>query len=270
MLFDFEKPTSSGDDLQTSGSACKPAQQSATADPRYRELLGMCQDSWNRIHEAHGISPAPPFGFRPRDGKAVKDFLKSFPKSPVSIFEAWFRNRESSEEVNASAMPVKYLPNLCDFASGPLDRYGKPSRDVYPGPARRRIDGARKALAQTAIDRGLVNIVNRPNDAWISHEPAGPGIPDDEVKRLRLKHGITGLNQVHSQPASGNRSHGDKTRSLPAIILEMLDDAWHELSLARVPARAAWCCDRASRKRVVVEWQDLGIATLTSTGITGY
>jgi len=58
------------------------------------------------------------------EGKALERLLRTNPSWTAEQITTMVGNRFSSELVN-SARPRKWLPNLSDYAAGPLDRYGK-------------------------------------------------------------------------------------------------------------------------------------------------
>jgi uncharacterized protein YdaU (DUF1376 family) len=61
--------------------------------------------------------------------RAFRDLLRDHPELTHSLFKKLLHNRRDSE-VNPSALPHRWLRNIFDYLSGPLDKFGKPLRKV--------------------------------------------------------------------------------------------------------------------------------------------
>lgn len=166
-------------------SESKPEKQKPTAkrkgeSSRHKQLVAMCAASWIRIHEALDL-PVPPFGFSDRDGKAVREFLKLYPDTPVTEFESWFKNREASEEINPSEMPHRYLGKLTLYASGRLTRFK--TLDPFAAVQRDLEDQAARESAEK-IEEGK-KLESQIADMWERLRDGFPYQPDLRAKFAR-------------------------------------------------------------------------------------
>jgi hypothetical protein len=91
-----------------------------TPDPRHlpvREFNSKCYTYLNDKAEC-------PWG--PADAKQLDILLKRFPSLSVGEFHQWLLNYASSENINPSDPPYKFIPRLEQYRSGPLNQFGKP------------------------------------------------------------------------------------------------------------------------------------------------
>ena len=87
------------------------------ADPRHAPIRQLIQELHVKNFQVQCVWDGS-------EGKALDSLLKSNPTWTEDQLAAMVRNRFASEAVNG-ARPRKWLPNLSDYATGPLDRYGK-------------------------------------------------------------------------------------------------------------------------------------------------
>ena len=111
----FGKPSGAG-----APAARAQKQPPHDADPRHAPIRNLIQE----LHlKQFGVKCA----WDGSEGKALDSLLGSNPTWTENQIALMVRNRFSSEGVN-SARPRRWLPNLSDYAAGPLDRYGKLGR----------------------------------------------------------------------------------------------------------------------------------------------
>lgn len=72
-----------------------------------------------------------------REGSALSKLLAANPRLTLEGFKRLLKHRRDSEGVNLTARPFGWLEKVTDFASGPLDRYGKPLTPTPQAPVRR-------------------------------------------------------------------------------------------------------------------------------------
>jgi hypothetical protein len=98
------------------------------------------------------------------EGKALGMLLSASPHLDLKAFVGLLRSRFKSE-VNHSDRPSKWMRSASSYASGPLDRFGKP---INPNggsgngkgnnsPTKQRVDGNRRAVAEAAIKLGWIS-----------------------------------------------------------------------------------------------------------------
>lgn len=102
-------------DLKLSSEEEKPHKQT---DPRYKPVV-------DKIFQAYQCSNKinPPWGII--EGKQLKQFLKDHSDWDQETIFNCIRNRWRSGE-NLAQEPRRWIPRLGDFASGPLNEFGKP------------------------------------------------------------------------------------------------------------------------------------------------
>jgi hypothetical protein len=127
-----------------------------------------------RYWESKNPGVEMPWG--PAEGRNLEMWLRETPNTTLEQFMGYLRNRFKSE-VNHTERPSRWIGNITNFAARPIDKYGKSLQEStnvgsdknQPSPAKQRVDGARRVLAEIAIERGL-------------YDPAGAdGRPDAQV-----------------------------------------------------------------------------------------
>jgi hypothetical protein len=127
-----------------------------------------------RYWESKNPGVEMPWG--PAEGRNLEMWLRETPNTTLEQFVGYLRNRFKSE-VNHTERPSRWIGNVTNFAARPIDKYGKPlqensnvgSSKNQQSPAKQRVDGARRILAEIAISRGL-------------YDPAGAdGRPDAQI-----------------------------------------------------------------------------------------
>jgi hypothetical protein len=127
-----------------------------------------------RYWESKNPGVEMPWG--PAEGRNLEMWLRETPHTTLEQFVGYLRNRFKSE-VNHTERPSRWIGNVTNFAARPIDKYGKPLQESanvgsdknQQSPAKQRVDGARRVLAEIAIERGL-------------YDPAGAdGRPDAQV-----------------------------------------------------------------------------------------
>lgn len=104
-----------------------PSRDKREVDSRhspFKEILGKAWKVKNTSEMTWG----------PGEAKQLSLLLSSNPSLTADAFRHLLHNRHKSS-VNQSERPLKWLPSLTDYASGPIDRYGKPMTapaDVTP------------------------------------------------------------------------------------------------------------------------------------------
>ena len=99
-----------------------------------------------------------------REGQALGMLLRANPALDTETINPLLAHWARSD-VNHSDRPSIWIPKLSSFRMAPIDRFNKPkeehgnggSNQNHKSPAKQRIDGARRVLAQAAFDRGLID-----------------------------------------------------------------------------------------------------------------
>jgi hypothetical protein len=134
------------------------ATKTAIADERhtaFKEAIGRYWDSKN---------PGVEMPWDGREGKALGMFLSAAPHITLEQFTGFLRSRYKSE-VNHGERASQWIAWVTNYAAGPMDRFGKTITEDgngrfgknQPSPAKQRIDGSRRVLAEIAVERGLIN-----------------------------------------------------------------------------------------------------------------
>jgi hypothetical protein len=133
-----------------------------------------------RYWESKNPGVEMPWG--PAEGRNLEMWLRETPNTTLEQFVGYLRNRFKSA-VTHTERPSRWIGNVTNFASGPIDKYGKPlqesanvgSEKNQRSPASQRVEANLRAVAETAVRRGWVSADNfeRP-DAEAVAEP-GPG-----------------------------------------------------------------------------------------------
>jgi hypothetical protein len=113
-----------------------------------------------RYWESKNPGVEMPWG--PAEGRNLEMWLRETPHTTLEQFVGYLRNRFKSE-VNHTERPSRWIGNVTNFAARPIDKYGKPLQESanvgsdknQQSPAKQRVDGARRVLAEIAIERGL-------------------------------------------------------------------------------------------------------------------
>jgi DNA-binding transcriptional ArsR family regulator len=92
-------------------------------DPRYTPFVGAINSYWVSNNTI-------PFIWDKSDGKNLKHLLAASPQLTVEQFTCCLANRATSKGVTHSERPRTWLGNVLKYASGPLDRYGKPAKQL--------------------------------------------------------------------------------------------------------------------------------------------
>jgi len=133
-----------------------------------------------RYWESKNPGVEMPWG--PAEGRNLEMWLRETPNTTLEQFVGYLRNRFKSA-VTHTERPSRWIGNVTIFASGPIDKYGKPlqesanvgSEKNQRSPASQRVEANLRAVAETAVRRGWVSADNfeRPDAAEMA-EP-GPG-----------------------------------------------------------------------------------------------
>jgi hypothetical protein len=79
------------------------------------------------------VNPGLPMPWDGSEAKRLNELLRAMPKLSEAAFEAMLGNRARSE-ISQSVRPRAWLASICDYASGPLDRYRKPMQQTTTHP----------------------------------------------------------------------------------------------------------------------------------------
>jgi hypothetical protein len=107
--------------------APKIAKHVGTADPRFSPFKAELGRYWRSVN---GDLAMPWDG---SEAKRLNELLRAMPKLELSAFERMLANRARSD-VAQSSRPRAWLASITDYASGPLDRYGKLAQSSAPHP----------------------------------------------------------------------------------------------------------------------------------------
>ena len=91
----------------------------------------------------------------PAEGRNLEMWLRESPNTTIEQFTGFLRNRFRSD-VNHSERPSRWIGNITNFASGPIDKYGKP-KEMQSHPLAPKVDviaeiRARNAAAQAEVE----------------------------------------------------------------------------------------------------------------------
>lgn len=75
----------------------------------------------------------------PAEGRNLEMWLRQTPNTTLEQFKALLRNRFRSE-VNHSERPSRWIGNVTGFATGPLDKFGRPKASAISAPTIRYSD----------------------------------------------------------------------------------------------------------------------------------
>lgn len=114
------------------------------------------------------------------EGQALAMWLREVPNITLGQFTEFLSARFRSE-VNRGERPSQWIRSLTKYGAGPIDRFGKSIKKENsngtsrPSITKERIDGARRVLAEIAVERGLIDParVDGGSDAPVSKP--GPG-----------------------------------------------------------------------------------------------
>jgi hypothetical protein len=155
--------TRTGTGTETGTEGQKPSRAKAArgkkteaAKSRHAEFKAAILRYW----ESKNPGVEMPWG--PAEGRNLEMWLRETPNTTLEQFVGYLRNRFKSA-VTHTERPSRWIGNVTNFAGGPIDKYGKPlqenshvgSEKNQQSPAKQRIDGARRVLAEIAIERGL-------------------------------------------------------------------------------------------------------------------
>jgi hypothetical protein len=101
-------------------SDIKPNAKKKKTDSRHSEF----QKLLFRCHRYLNDNDTPPWDGS--DAKQLSLLLKAKPDLTTKQFHIWLGNYAASENINPSSRPRKFLPKISEYASGPLDKFGKP------------------------------------------------------------------------------------------------------------------------------------------------
>ena len=104
-------------------SDIKPYAKKKTGDPRHSEF----QKLIFRCHRYLNKNDTP--SWDASDAKQLSLLLKAKPDLTSAQFHAWLGNYADSENINPASRPRKFLPKITEYASGPLDKFGKPLQE---------------------------------------------------------------------------------------------------------------------------------------------
>lgn len=100
-----------------------------------------------------GKNPDVEMPWGPAEGKTLAIWLKESPTTTLEQFIAWLRNRFKSE-VNHTDRPSKWIRNVTMFASGPIDRFGKPL-------SLKNMNGGHHAAVPSGTGNQIVGVLER-------------------------------------------------------------------------------------------------------------
>lgn len=95
-------------------------------DARFAGFLTEVKRYWKAMNKEGPACPSSE-----ADNSALAQVLRDDPALTLAQFKAMLHNRADSAaagEINPSALPRTWLRQIAEFATGPLDRYGKPLR----------------------------------------------------------------------------------------------------------------------------------------------
>jgi DNA-binding transcriptional regulator GbsR (MarR family) len=158
----------------------KKATKTADADKRHADFKAATQRYWD------SKNPGVQMPWDGREGKALGMFLRAAPDITLEQFTGFLRSRFKSE-VNHGERASQWIAYVTSYAAGPMDRFGKTigesngaSHEGRSGgrisPARERVDGNRRALAEALAARGV-------DGPWNTPRTDGAEVPEPRRER---------------------------------------------------------------------------------------
>jgi uncharacterized protein YdaU (DUF1376 family) len=89
----------------------------ATKHKAFKELIFRCYEHLN---------PEEKTPWDGSDANQLSAVIKAVPTLDAEKFYQWLKNYIASENINPAARPRAFLPKITDYASGPLDKFGRP------------------------------------------------------------------------------------------------------------------------------------------------
>jgi hypothetical protein len=133
----------------------KDPSKTALVDARHKEFKEAVKAYWDSKNKGVEI----PWG--PAEGKQLGMFLRDAPHITIEQFKVMLRNRYKSN-VNHGDRPSQWLFCIASYGPAPVDRFNKPIEEGTngqggPSATKQRVDGARRVLAEIAVERGLID-----------------------------------------------------------------------------------------------------------------
>ena len=127
----------------------KKRTKTSEAKTRHSSFKAALESYWK---SKNGVVEMP---WGPAEGRNLEMWLRESPNTTIEQFTGFLRNRFRSD-VNHSERPSRWIGNITNFASGPIDKYGKP-KETQSHPLSPRIDviaeiRARNAAAQAEVE----------------------------------------------------------------------------------------------------------------------
>lgn len=118
----------------------------ANPESRFQDFVAAIDTYWK------SRNPDIPFSSRWDDsaGKNLKTLLANMPNLTVTEFTGWLRNRYQSA-VNHAERPRRWIAALPDYADGPLDRFGRPTKQRSSAPPAPPADPNAHAFKSTTV-----------------------------------------------------------------------------------------------------------------------
>jgi hypothetical protein len=123
------------------------------SDPRHascKDLIFRCYGFLN-----HGTLPP----WDASDAKQLSTLLRAMPTLTADEFHAWLGHYAASENINPASRPRNLLTKIAEYASGPLNKYGRPLNANEDLTASER----RVTATRTSISNSLRKIVSKRN-----------------------------------------------------------------------------------------------------------
>lgn len=95
-------------------------------DPRHQPFRKTLEKFWTHQNPN---TPIPNWGVA--DAGQLGKFLKDWPTIDRETFTQWLRNYDASDEIKTTLRPYQLLPRLHEYASGPLNKFGKPQEGLH-------------------------------------------------------------------------------------------------------------------------------------------
>ena len=89
-------------------------------DHKHADFKGLIFKCYSYLNEGE----LPPWDGS--EAKQLSNLIKAKPDLDSEKFHQWLGNYAASENIKPGARPREFLPHISDYASGPLDRFGRP------------------------------------------------------------------------------------------------------------------------------------------------
>ena len=148
------------------------ATKSAVADERHTAFKGAIKTYWD------SKNPGVEMPWGPMEGKQLGMWLREAPHITLDQFTGFLRARFKSD-VNHSERPSQWIRWVTCYASGPIDRFGKPLQENAHGTPKPSVTSQRVAANDDALGAALAR--RGINPACLTRQANAPALPEPRL-----------------------------------------------------------------------------------------